>query len=216
MTTASHRDPRQRLSHHHLHRNPRQRLSHHHPHRAPLQRHSHYHTPQNFVPPTGGAAQIFTPRHPQTEESPPRAVTPKTILHHTHPCQSPSRGDTESTHTRRYQPPWGSNPPNTRYHLRKTRNPRKPKKSRNSRHPTENPRDPLVTPVPWGSLPSSPQTPWKSSDPTDTTVAKLKPHPHRKRHHPKSPRSTRNPARSDDLPSNSDHHAKGLPATDNR
>ena len=129
---------------------------------------------------------------------------------------SPSRGDTESTHTRRDKPPWGSNPPNIHYPLRKTQNPRMPKNSRNSRHPAENPRDPLVTPVPWGSLPSSPQTPWTSSDPTDTTVAQLLHHPHRKTHQRKFPQSTWNPVKRNALPSNSEHHEKGLLATNNR
>ena len=200
MMTTNHRDPRQRLSHHHHHRDPRQRLS-------------HYHPTQNFVPPTERAAQILTLRHPQIEELPPRA-SPKTSLHHTHP--SPNRGDTEGTHTRRYQPPWGSNPPNIHYPLRKTQSPQMPKKSKNFRHPGENPREPLVTPVSWGSHPSSPQTPWISSDPTDTIITELNAHPHRKRHHQKSPRSTRNPARKNDPPSNSVQLAKSTPVIDSR
>ena len=198
------------------HHDTRQRLSHHHHHRVPRQRLSPYLTPPNFVPPTGGAAQIYTPRHPQTEEFHTRALIPKTSLSYPHRYPSPNRGDTQGTHTRRYQPPWGSKPPNIHYPLRKTQSPRMPKKSRNSRHPADNPRDPLVTPVPWGSLPSSPQTPWISSDPTDTTAAKLKLYPHRTRHHKKPTRSTWNPARKNDPPSNSGLRAKSIPATDNR
>ena len=198
---TNHRDPRQRLSHHHHHRDPRQRLS-------------HYRNPPNFVPPTGGAAQNRSHLHPHIDHFPPQAPIPKTSRPHLHPYPSPNSGDTEDTHTRRYQPPWGSNPPNICYPLRKTRNPRKPKMSRNSRHPADNHLDSLVTPAPCGSLPLS--SPWKSSDPTDTTVARLKPHPHRKRHHQKYPRSNRNLARRDDPPSNYAHHEKGLPVADNR
>ena len=202
MTTTNHRDPRQRLSYHHNHRNPRQRLSHHNP-------------PQNFVPTTGGAAQIFTPRHPQTEESPPQAATPKMSLHHNHPYQSRSRGDIENTHTRRYQPPCGSNPPNTHYPLRKIRNPRKPRKSKNSRRPVDNHGQPRVSIAPRGSLHLSSRTPSKSSDTTDTIAAKLKHHHLRKRCQRKFAPNHWNPVKRDAIPSNSEHHEKGSTATDN-
>ena len=215
-TMTNHRDPRQRLSHHHHHRDPRQRLSHHHHHRDPRQWLSHHFHPLNFVPPTGGAAQNLSHLHPHIENFPPRALIPKTSPSYPHRYPSPNRGDNQGTHTRRYQPPWGSKPPNIHYPLRKTQSPRMPKKSRNSRHHADNPRDPLVTPVPWGSLLSSLQTSWISSDPTNTTIAKLTAHLHRKRCSTKSQRSIPNPARRSDPPSNSVQLAKSTPVTDNR
>ena len=215
-TTTTHRDPRQRLSYHHHHRDPRQRLSHHHHHRDPRQGLSHYRNPPNFVPPTGGAAQNLSHLHPHIENFPPRALIPRTSPYHNPQHQSRNRGDAGSTHTRRYQPPWGSYPPNIHYPLRKTQSPRMPTKLKNPRHPAENPRDPRVTPVTWGSLLSSPQRPRISSDPTNTTITKLTAHLHRKRCWTKSPRSIPNPARRSDPPSDSVQLAKSTPVTDNR